>query len=329
MHITIFYKGKIPTKYYGGTSRDIWYLGKELKKLGNKITYLVAKESFCPFADVIYIDENKNINEQIPIDTDIVNLHSEIDEELNKPFLLTVHGNTYNPNKIFPINTNFVSQSHAKRYGAEAYVYNGMDWSDYPSVDFLQNRYGYHFLGKAAWRVKNLKAAIKIAQNNKKTLEVMGGHRINLSMGFRITLNPHIHFHGMVDDSYKAIIMNKSEALLFPVLWHEPMGLAIIESLYFGCPVIGTPYGSLPEIVTNDFGFLSNRLPDLIYAAAHLDHFDRKQCHYYARDIFNSNQMAKKYLFYYQKILNGENINTQKPRLATIDNKKFLDFYWV
>jgi len=39
--------------------------------------------------------------------------------------------------------------------------------------------------------------------------------------------------------------------------------------------------------------------------------------------------MAKKYLFYYQKILNGENINTQKPRLATIDNKKFLDFYWV
>ncbi|WP_256677692.1 hypothetical protein, partial [Pseudomonas sp. Kh14] len=76
-------------------SRVIWYLGKELKKLGNKITYLVANESFCPFADVIYIDETKKINEQIPADTDIVHLNSEIDEKLNKPALLTVHGNTY------------------------------------------------------------------------------------------------------------------------------------------------------------------------------------------------------------------------------------------
>jgi len=67
-----------------------------------------------------------------------VHLHSEIDEKLNKPALLTVHGNTYNPNKIFPINTNFVSHSHAKRYGAEAFVYNGMDWSDYPPVDFCK-----------------------------------------------------------------------------------------------------------------------------------------------------------------------------------------------
>ncbi len=328
MNITIYYKGKIPTKYYGGTARDIWYLGKELKKLGNKITYLVDKDSFCPFADVIYIDNNKKINDQIPIDTDIINLHSEINEELNKPYLLTVHGNTYNPNKIFPINTNFVSLSHATRHGAEAFVYNGMDWSDYPQVDFSQNRNGYHFLAKAAWRLKNLKAAIKIARSNKKNLEVMGGNRINLSMGFRITLDPHIHFHGMVDDNYKAKIMNKSEALLFPVLWHEPMGLAIIESLYYGCPVIATPYGSLPEIVSEDYGFLSNRLSDLIYAAAHLEHYDRIHCHQYARDTFNSQKMAEKYLFYYNKILNGENINKQKPRLINSETKKFLDFYW-
>ncbi|MDI9575724.1 MAG: glycosyltransferase [Bacteroidota bacterium] len=255
MHVTIVYKGKIPTKYYGGTARDIWYLGKELVKLGNKVTYLVDKGSFCPFADIIYIDKYKNINEQIPKETDIVNLHSEFDEEIEKPFLLSVHGNTNNPNKVFPINTNFVSQNHASRYGAEAFVYNGIDWADYPEPNFSIKRNGYHFLGKAAWRVKNLKAAIKIAKKNKKPLEVMGGKRVNFSMGIRITLNPNIHFHGMVDDIYKAEIMNKSEALLFPVLWHEPMGLAVIESLYYGCPIIATPYGSLPEIVGNEFGF--------------------------------------------------------------------------
>ena len=46
MHVTIVYKGKIPTKYYGD-ARDIWYLGKELVKLGNKVTYLVDKGSFA------------------------------------------------------------------------------------------------------------------------------------------------------------------------------------------------------------------------------------------------------------------------------------------
>ena len=39
--------------------------------------------------------------------------------------------------------------------------------------------------------------------------------------------------------------------------WHEPFGIALIEALYFGCPVFGTPYGSLPEIVEEGVqGFL-------------------------------------------------------------------------
>ena len=54
--------------------------------------------------------------------------------------------------------------------------------------------------------------------------------------------------------------------MIFPVRWHEPFGLAIVESLYFGCPVFGTPYGSLPEIVAPDVGVLSARASDLAEA---------------------------------------------------------------
>ena len=38
--------------------------------------------------------------------------------------------------------------------------------------------------------------------------------------------------------SEKGEILNSSKGLVFPVLWHEPFGLAIIESLYYGCPVL-------------------------------------------------------------------------------------------
>ena len=67
-------------------------------------------------------------------------------------------------------------------------------------------------------------------------------------------------------------------------------------------------------------------MSDLIYAA-HLEHFDRKNA-IIMLVIYSILTKWLKYLFYYQKILNGENINSQKPRLANVDNKKFWDFYW-
>ncbi|MDA3819002.1 MAG: glycosyltransferase [Candidatus Delongbacteria bacterium] len=328
MHVAIVYDGVIPVKKYGGTARDIWYLGNELHKRGHQVTYLVAPGSYCPFAEVVHVDSTDNINEKIPESTDIVNCHQDVNEVLNKPVLFSIHGNTNNPVKEFPLNSVFVSHNHASRFGSDAFVYNGMDWDQYPKPDFSRKRSGYHFLGKAAWKVKNLKAAMAIARRNNKKLEVLGGYRFNFKMGMRFTFDPRIHFHGMVGDEQKARVMNQSEALLFPVLWHEPMGLAVIESLYYGCPVFATPYGSLPELVGQDYGFLSASLGELTKAANNAGNYDAKKCHEYARDNFNAARMADKYLMYFEKILNGENINNEKPRLQKKQEQKYLDFYW-
>ncbi|MGC9330858.1 MAG: glycosyltransferase family 4 protein, partial [Bacteroidales bacterium] len=234
MHVAIVYDGVIPVKKYGGTARDIWYLGNELHKRGHQVTYLVAPGSYCPFAEVVHVENTDIIDKKIPESTDIVNCHQDINQELNKPVLFSIHGNTNNPEKEFPLNSVFVSRNHARRFGSDTFVYNGMDWDQYPKPDLSQKRSGYHFLGKAAWKVKNLKAAMSIARRNNKKIEVLGGYRFNFKMGMRFTLDPRIRFHGMVDDAQKARVMNQSEALLFPVLWHEPMGLAVIESLYYG-----------------------------------------------------------------------------------------------
>lgn len=326
MHITIVYEGKIPVKTYGGTGRDIWYLGEELVKRGHQVTYLVDKASECDFAEVLPIDREADINTQIPDYTDIVNIHYPPKQPIKKPHLVSIHGNTNNPEIRFPINTHFVSKNHAKRFGSEAFIYNGMNWDDYPKPNLNEKRSGFHFLGNAAWKVKNLKAAIKIARKNKTRLDVLGGYRFNFKMGMRFTLDPKIRFHGMVGNDVKASVIQQSKGLIFPVLWHEPMGLAIIESLFYGSPVFGTPYGALPEIVTKDVGFLSDDLTTLVNATANANKFKNKMCHEYALEYFNASRMCDKYLSYFEIILNGNTINQNQPQLINKQQVKHLPF---
>ena len=319
MNILIVHNNKIPVIKYGGTERDIWYLGYELVKMGHKVTYLVKAGSSCPFAEVKIFNPEVSINKQIPENIDFVNLHFHPNEEIHFPHLISIHGNLPEQSKFY-LNTNFVSKNHAKRYGANAFVYNGLNWDDYGKPDFKSKRDYIHFLGKAAWRIKNVRGAIKIAHRNKTEIKVLGGTRINIKMGLRFTTSKYARFYGMVGGEQKNALLRNSKALIFPVLWHEPFGLAIIESLYFGCPVLGTKHGSLPELVTGDVGFLSNSLDELSEAYKNLDDFDRKLCHEYAYDNYNSNVMARNYLKLYEQILNGETINKKVPKFISEEN---------
>ncbi len=128
----------------------------------------------------------------------------------------------------------------------------------------------------------------------------------------------------MIGGAEKDRLLNGSKGLLFPVRWSEPFGIAITESLFYGCPVFGTPYGSLPELVTNDVGFLSNQEDELANALLNSDSYSRQRCHDYARDEFGSKKMALSYLKKYEKVMNGESLNENEPRLKEIQEEKFL-----
>ncbi len=326
LHILIIYSGKIPTPKYGGTSRDVWYLGKELIKMGHRITFLVAQGSHCDFAKIIPLNPELSLASQIPEDVDLIHSHIPIWEPLPKPYMITLHGNS-SDEREHDINTTFISRDHAARFGSEVYVYNGLGLEEYGKPQLDNPRKYLHFLGKAAWRVKNLKGCMNIARAAGHPLRVLGGYRVNLKMGIRITLDPRISFEGMVGGETKNRLINGSKALLFPVRWNEPMGLAVVESLYFGCPVFGTPYGALPELVSSEFGFLSNKKSELVEALKHVEEYDRKKCHEYICDNFASIHMAKNFLPLYEKALNGEPLNPKAPKLIDPNPPKFLPWY--
>ena len=326
MNILIVSNSVIPAPLYGGTERVIWDLGHELNLMGHQITYLAKQGSTCPFAKVLIYNSDTPLKDQIPDNIDVVHLNHQPGEEMTKPYVCTQHGNTNDTNYQFDSNTIFVSGNHASRHGSSVFVYNGLNWDNYTKPDLNNVRLHFHFLGKAAWRIKNVKGAISIVRKAKQKLTVMGGTRLNLKMGFRFTPYASIRFAGMVDNSQKGAIMNLSKGLVFPVRWHEPFGLALTESLYYGCPVFGTPYGSLTEIITNDVGFLSSDSKDLVKAIKEVDGFSKQRCHEYARDSFNSKVMAQKYLNQYEKVLNGQVLNERPPQLLEKQEDKFLAF---
>lgn len=324
MNIVLFKNSYVPALKYGGTERVVYYLALELQKLGHNVTLLVKGLTQKSEVKSIIYDESLPITQQLPKGTEIVHLHEGISEELPCPYVITMHGNLKHQ-KPLNRNTIFVSKNHAERFGSTSYVLNGLDWNDYSAVDWHAKRDAYHFLGKAAWKIKNVKGAIDIAVAAKERINILGGFRFNFKMGIRFTLTPKASFHGMVGGVEKDQLLNRSKGLIFPILWNEPFGLAITESLYFGAPVFATPYGSLKELVDPQVGFLSANKQELI-EAVESNTFDPKTCHEYANDLFNSKVMALEYLKKYEQVLNGHALNEQKPFLQEIQSVKYLPF---
>jgi glycosyltransferase involved in cell wall biosynthesis len=60
---------------------------------------------------------------------------------------------------------------------------------------------------------------------------------------------PGIEFIGEIDDRRKAMFLGNALALLFPIDWPEPFGLAMIEAMSCGTPVLAFSNGAVPEII--------------------------------------------------------------------------------
>ncbi|MBK6929564.1 MAG: glycosyltransferase family 4 protein [Saprospirales bacterium] len=344
MKILLLRNSRIPTKNYDDAERVLWWLGRQLYEMGHEPMFLVKKESACDFGPVFTLDEKQSLSAQIPAEAEVLHFFyrpAAAVFDVDKPYLITNFENSTEA-ETFDANTVFLSANHAMRHGGEVYVYPGIDYRDYGRVllDFPRNY--FHFLGDAAWRGKNVHGAIDLAARAGTRVHVIGGSRVNFRKGLRITLSPSARFHGVLSRDGRNMMLNGSKGLLFPIIWHEPFGLAVPESLYFGCPVFGTPYGALPELLCrkastdgrkwtgqvdacfSEFGCLSVKRSELVEAIRHSDAFLPDRCLEYAMDCFSAGRMARDYLQLYEKVLNGKPLHTSAPVMEQAPDNKFL-----
>ena len=60
---------------------------------------------------------------------------------------------------------------------------------------------------------------------------------------------PGIEYIGEIDERRKAKFLGEARALLFPIDWPEPFGLAMIEAMACGTPVLAFRNGAVPEVI--------------------------------------------------------------------------------
>jgi glycosyltransferase involved in cell wall biosynthesis len=322
MHITLYKRGKIPIppKLYGGTQRFIYWLGKALVELGHQVTLIANAQSQIPGAElrVISSDEKdpRAWMKLIPDSTDIVHFHERPAADINQPYLVTVHGNG-RPDEQFPANAVFVSQKHAANHGSRHFVHNGIDPGDYL---FSEKREDYAvFLAKARWKVKNFDGAVAVARRAGIELRVLGSRNWPFNVQRLFPPIRGVRYYGMLGGDEKRNLLARARCLIFPVRWQEPFGLAITEALVSGAYVVGTPYGSLPEIITPEAGVLSAKACELVEAVSHAQRFDPQACrNRVLRGGFTIMDSARGYLKCYERILShGSLLEANEPAAAT------------
>jgi len=296
----------------------VLWLAQGLRDEGHDVTIAAAPGSSLPAGVKLWeVSPQASPVEWLPklSSFDVAHFHAplapEVWQRISTPKLVTIHGNGQ-PGEIFAKNAVFLSQNHASRHGARAFVYNGILVDEYP----LSHTHAdwFLFLSKTSWRRKNLRGAYALCQRNGAHLKIAGGDR-PYDLRVRSFFNPRTQWMGPVNGSLKTELLGRARALIFPILWEEPFGLVMVEALACGTPVIASPRGSVPEIVTPEVGILARTEQDWDRALTDFAYkWSPEKCRERVLREFSHSQMARNYLSLYTQVIRGEELNPTEPR---------------
>jgi glycosyltransferase involved in cell wall biosynthesis len=115
---------------------------------------------------------------------------------------------------------------------------------------------------------------------------------------------PKITFSGNLKGARKNKFISEAKALLFPIDWEEPFGMAVIEALACGTPVIAMNRGAMPEIIKHGVnGFLADNEDEFLEYMGRLDEIDPAACRQSVVDKFSEDVMAAGYLERYEQAI--------------------------
>ena len=324
MKICLFHPKHLPPKNYGGVERVVYWLAEGLVELGHEVWVAALDTSqLPPGAKLIPMRPDAvsalDLLRLLPPGIDVVHFHAPPEEgawlALPCAGIVTVHGNG-KPEERFHPNTVFLSHDHAQRHGSSFYVHNGVNPDEFYLAAPDERRKSFLFLSKTSWKVKNLRGAISICKKAKVSLNIAGGHR-PWGLRAQVALTPGMKWIGPVGGKSKAKIFSESRAFLFPILWNEPFGLVVVESLLSGVPVIASRIGSLPELIGPEVGALLpaplGTCEEQIWVDALRSVQDGRlgkdwnpeACRSWAVNRFSHRVMAQSYLDVYKKVISG------------------------
>jgi glycosyltransferase involved in cell wall biosynthesis len=334
----------VPPALYGGTERVVSWLTEELVRLGHDVTLFASGDSLttarlvpaCPRAlrlDPERVDQlayHMVMLDQVFSEKDnfdvlhfhVDYLHFPISRREQIAHITTLHGRLDLPDLV-PLYRHFrdmpvVSISNAQRLPLPWANWQGTVHHGLPRDSFSRGRGegGYlAFLGRTSPE-KGLDQAIEIAKRAGMPLKIAAKiDRVDRPY-FKTVIeplldHPLIEFIGEIGYPEKGAFLGEAAALLFPINWHEPFGLVMIEAMACGTPVIAYPLGSVAEVMQDGVtGFVVPDLEGAVRAVNRIGEIDRKKCRRYFEQHFGAERMAQQYLKIYQRLARRESSST-------------------
>jgi glycosyltransferase involved in cell wall biosynthesis len=341
----------VPPKFYGGTERIVAYLTDALVAIGHEVTLFASGDSSTAaklvpawpqalrldpairdlIAPLVVMLETVA---QLASEFDVIHLHCDYLgypalRRAGVPFLATLHGRldlpelkvlyrTFSDVPVVSISDSQRSPLPEARYIAT--VPHGL-----PEGLLLpgSGRGGYlAFLGRISPE-KAPDRAIRIAAHAGMKLKLAAKidpvDRAYFEQEIKPLLaNPNVDFIGEISEHQKAQFLGDAAGLLFPIAWREPFGLAMIEAMACGTPVVARRNGSVPEVVDDGVtGFIVASETEAASAAWRLHQLDRAKIRQVFEERFTAQRMAEDYVSLYRRLIaRRDDLTRRKPRDA-------------
>jgi glycosyltransferase involved in cell wall biosynthesis len=185
---------------------------------------------------------------------------------------------------------------------------HGLNLADYPfcavKEDFLL------FLGRI-YPDKGLHTAIRLAREAGVRLIIAGSVFEPDRPYFDEQIRGHLDgdrivYLGPADHARKVDLMRRARVLVLPLEVDETFGLAMIEAMACGTPVLAYDRGAVPEVVLHgETGFAVKTYAELRDSLPGLAALDPHRCREHVARHFTSDQMVSGYLDLYAKMDRG------------------------
>jgi glycosyltransferase involved in cell wall biosynthesis len=332
----------VPPVGYGGIELMAYNLARELQLRGHQVCVIGQQGSKGPFESVAMAPESwtgqLGTRDQVPRESlflyrayhmvrrrafDVIHDHSGLTgillaaiSGLATPVVATLHGDLTEAEGDFlaavdrQVHLVAISRSQQASVASVKWrrvVYNAVDPAEYHPVSAEEKEDYLVQLARISPR-KGQHLAIELAQRLGLHLVLAGKIDPDSASYFEKEIQPHlgdrVSWHENVVGSAKARLLARARAMVFPIQWEEPFGLAMVESMVSGTPVLAMARGAASELVEPGItGFLAENLDGLVEAYGRLGEIDLELCAKRATERFGPGQMADGYQSVYERAI--------------------------
>jgi glycosyltransferase involved in cell wall biosynthesis len=326
----------VPPKLYGGTERVVSYLTEELVREGHRVTLFASGDSLTTAERVSVCAKALRLDPDHPepvalhivmleevfkradrfdiIHFHIDGLHCPLARRHGVPALTTLHGRL-DLNGLERLYAEFcelplVSISESQRRPLAwanwaATIAHGLP-IDLHTPTYDPGRY-LAFIGRISPE-KGVDRAIAIAQRAQIPLKIAAKvDRADVDYFQQciqpLIKGPLVEYIGEIGESQKTSFLGGALALLFPINWPEPFGLAMIEAMACGTPVVAFRRGSVPEVIDAGItGCIVDDIDGAVDAVLRVRSFDRRRIRETFEKRFSATRMAREYCEVYASL---------------------------